>query len=263
MEGELLKLLRQNKEAGGSASLTFFTTRDGKLKAKLEVELDPSAPTSPGSTSPLPATAPAPGGGRRRRKGASAKAKAKARAALHRATQAAATLSPPASGDASAPLEAPAPHQQYHPTLRHPPHLLLSPSPSSGRRRVMSVGRLPMPSFGSLNLDGPPPSPPSSPLPPPPPPPPPPSRPLTRTALRVRNVELRDFGGSDEGLANLAESFKQTIYRRRWLSLSRSIFSSSSSASSPSSSGSVSDHPDCSDLESVSEGCWETDSDVG
>ena len=99
--------------------------------------------------------------------------------------------------------------------------------------------------------------------PPPPPPPPPPSRPLTRTALRVRNVELRDFGGSDEGLANLAESFKQTIYRRRWLSLSRSIFSSSSSASSPSSSSSVSDHSDCSDLESVSEGCWETDSDVG
>ena len=141
MEGELLKLLRQSKEAGGSPSLTFFTTRDGKLKAKLEVELDPSAPASLGSTPPLPATAPAPGGGRRRRKGASAKAKAKARAALHRATQAAATLSPPASGDASAPLEAPAPHQQYHPPLRHPPHLLLSPSPSSGRRRVMSVGR--------------------------------------------------------------------------------------------------------------------------
>ena len=150
MEGELLKLLRQNKEAGGSASLTFFTTRDGKLKAKLEVELDPSAPTSPGSTSPLPATAPAPGGGRRRRKGASAKAKAKARAALHRATQAAATLSPPASGDASAPLETP---------LRRPPRLLLSPSPTSGRRRVMSLGRLPMPSFSNLNLDGDPPSP--------------------------------------------------------------------------------------------------------
>ena len=198
MEGELLKLLRQNKEAGGSASLTFFTTRDGKLKAKLEVELDPSAPTSPGSTSPLPATAPAPGGGRRRRKGASAKAKAKARAALHRATQAAATLSPPASGDASAPLEAPAPHQQYHPPLRHPPQLLPSPSPSSGRRQVMSVGRLPIPSFGSLNLDGhctwksrkpevvkpqilklraPPPFPPPPPPPPPLPPPP---------ALRLR-----------------------------------------------------------------------------
>ena len=40
MEGELLKWLRQTKEAGGSASLTF-TTRDGKMKAKLEVELDP------------------------------------------------------------------------------------------------------------------------------------------------------------------------------------------------------------------------------
>ena len=40
-----------------------------------------------------------------------------------------------------APGEASAPHQQYHPPLRHPPHLLLSPSPSSGRRRVMSVGR--------------------------------------------------------------------------------------------------------------------------
>ena len=87
MEGELLKLLRQTKEAGGAASLSFFTTKDGKLKAKLEVELDPPAPASPGSTPPLPSTAPAPGGGRRRRKGASAKAKAKARAALHRATR--------------------------------------------------------------------------------------------------------------------------------------------------------------------------------
>ena len=268
MEGELLKLLRQNKEAGGSASLTFFTTRDGKLKAKLEVELDPSAPTSPGSTSPLPATAPAPGGGRRRRKGASAKAKAKARAALHRATQAAATLSPPASGDASAPLEAPAQHQQYHPPLRHPPHLLLSPSPSSGRRRIMSVGRLPMPSFGSLNLDGPPPSPPSYPPPPPPPPSPPPSsRPLARTALRVRSVNLRDSGGSDVGLANLAKQFHVNNYRRRWVSLSRSIdsdlSSSCSSASSLSPSGSVSDHFDCPDLVLGSEGGWETDSDVG
>ena len=60
MEGELLKLLRQTKEAGGSASLTF-TTRDGKMKAKLEVELDPPAPASPSSTPPSPATAPAPG----------------------------------------------------------------------------------------------------------------------------------------------------------------------------------------------------------
>ena len=235
-----------------------FTTRDGKMKAKLEVELDPPAPASPGSTPTSPMTAPASGGGRRRRKGAAAKAKAKARAALHRTTLAAATQSPPASGDASATLDAPAPHQQSHPPLRHPPRLLLSPSPSSGRRRVMSVGRLPMPSFASLNLDGPPPSPPPFPPSPPPPPPPPPSRPFIRTALRVRTVDLRDFGGIDEGLANLAESYSQTAYRSRWLSLSRSVCSSSSSASSPSSSGSVSDHSDCSDL--GSEGCWETDS---
>ena len=151
MEGELLKLLRQTKETGGWASLTF-TTRNGKMIAKLEVELDPPAPASPVSTTSSPnPTAPAPGGGRRRRKSAAAKAKGKARAALHRATKAAATSSPPASGDASAPLETP---------LRRPPRLLPSPSPTSGRRRVMSLGRLPLPSFGNLNLDGnPPPSP--------------------------------------------------------------------------------------------------------
>ena len=149
MEGELLKLLRQTKEAGGSASLTF-TTWGGKMKAKLVVELDPPAPADRVSTSSSPSTAPAPGGGRRRRKGAAAKAKAKARAALHRATQDAAISSPPASGDASASLD--------HP-LRRPPRLLLSPSPTSGRRRVMSLGRLPMPSFSNLNLDGDPPSP--------------------------------------------------------------------------------------------------------
>ena len=51
MEGELLKLLRQDKDDGGSAFLTL-QTRGGKMKAKLEVKLDPSAPTSPDSTSP-------------------------------------------------------------------------------------------------------------------------------------------------------------------------------------------------------------------
>ena len=149
MEGELLKLLRQTKEAGGSASLTF-TTRDGKLKAKLEVELDPSPSASPSSTPPSPATgpatAPAPGGGRRCRKGAAAKAKARARAALHRATQAASRR-----------------------PLKH-----LPPAPD-GRQAVHTVGRPAMPSFASLNLDSSPPS-----LPPRPPPPPPPS-PAQRT----------------------------------------------------------------------------------
>ena len=147
MEGELLKLLRQTKEAGGWASLTFTTPRGGKLIAKLEVELEPSAPACSGLTSSSPATAPAPGGGRCRRKGAAANAKARARAALHRATQAAATLPPPASGDASAPLEAPASHQQYHLPLRHPLHLLPSPSPSSGLTTPPATGDLTIPSL--------------------------------------------------------------------------------------------------------------------
>ena len=176
MEGELLKLLRQTKEAGGWASLTFTTPRGGKLIAKLEVELEPSAPACSGVTSSSPATAPASGGGRRRRKGAAAKAKARARAALHRATQAAATPPPPASGDASAPL-APPLHLPPLPSIapsskpaRQPLRHLISPSPTSGRQRVMSLGRMEMPSFSTLNLDGS-----SSPSPAPPPPSPPPS----------------------------------------------------------------------------------------
>ena len=52
-------------------------------------------------------------------------------------------------------------------------HHLLSPSPTSGRRRVMSVGRPEMPNFSSLNLDGS-----CSPTPPPPPTSPPPVAPL-------------------------------------------------------------------------------------
>ena len=84
------------------------------------------------------------------------------RAADHQASLLAApsSASPPASGEASAP--AGSPHNRPH--QRHPFLFLPSPSPTSGRRRVMSLGRPPLPSFGCLNLDGPPPSPP--PLPP-------------------------------------------------------------------------------------------------
>ena len=256
----LLEIFTKMKEAGGQATLTA-TTSEGKTKLKLEIV------SSPSETAPPPLQ-PAPGQARRRHRGAAARARRRKRAADHQGTTLAAPapVSPPPA--TPAPGEASAPHQQYHPPLRHPPHLLLSPSPSSGRRRVMSVGRpsrWPTP-LGSLNLDGPPPSPPSFPPPPPPPPSPPPSsRPLARTALRVRTVNLRDFGGSDEGLANLAEQFHENNYRRRWVSLSRSVdsdcSSSCSSASPLSPSGSVSDHSDCSDL--GSEGCWETDSDVG
>ena len=134
----------------------------------------------------------------------------------------------------------------------------------------MSVGRLPLPSFGSLNLDGhcsmwksrkpevvkpqthklpaPPPLPPTPPPPPPPPPSPPPS-----LRVRIRN------GWSNvraEVIKNLSEEMKASIWESHYhgddgrLSLSRSITGSSSSASS--SSGSISDHsysssPYCSD----------------
>ena len=188
MEGELLKLLRQTKEAGGWASLTFTTPRGGKLIAKLEVELEPSAPACSVVTSSSPATAPASGGGRRRRKGAAAKAKARARAALHRATQAGATPPPPASGDASAPLA---------PPLHLPPfprHLLvlnllanlfvtssLHPQLQEGSGSCLWGGwRMEMPSFSTLNLDG---SSPPFPAPPPPSPHHPPQK-----CLIVANV---------------------------------------------------------------------------
>ena len=63
MEGELRKLLQLVKEAGGTASLTFFV-KGGKTKAKLEVDLDSElAPTS--SSTP---SAPAPRSRRRRRR---------------------------------------------------------------------------------------------------------------------------------------------------------------------------------------------------
>ena len=143
---------------------------------------------------------------------------------------------PPAT---PAPGEASAPHQQYHPPLRHPPHLLLSPSPSSGRRRVMSVATTPLSTsfFKAFGKD----------------------------SSSSTHGQFARLCGSDEGLANLAEQFHENNYRRRWVSLSRSVdsdcSSSCSSASSLSPSGSVSDHSDCPDL--GSEGGWETDSDVG
>ena len=129
----LLEIFTKVKEAGGQATLTA-TTSEGKTKLKLEIV------SSPSETAPPPLQ-PAPGQARRRHRGAAARARRRKRAADHQGTTLAAPapVSPPPA--TPAPGEASAPHQQYHPPLRHPPHLLLSPSPSSGRRRVMSVGR--------------------------------------------------------------------------------------------------------------------------
>ena len=128
----LLEIFTKMKEAGGQATLTA-TTKEGKTKFNLEI-------VSPPATAPPPLQ-PVPGHARRRHRGAAARARRRKRAADHQGTTLAAPapVSPPPA--TPAPGEASAPHQQYHPPLRHPPHLLLSPSPSSGRRRVMSVGR--------------------------------------------------------------------------------------------------------------------------
>ena len=179
MEAELMNILHQVKLAGGSVSLTF-TTMGGKFKAKLEVELGAPSSTSSGLSPPLPATATAPGGGRRRRRrhrGPAAMVKSQARAAAHQASLASAEVNAP---PASSPPRPP-----------RPLHHLLSPSPSTGRRRVMSLGRPEMPTFSSLNLDGessPSPSPPPTtplqapPSPPPVPPPPSPASPSSPPA---------------------------------------------------------------------------------
>ena len=155
MKAELAKLLAlcsEVEEAGGCATLTLLI-REGKSIIKFTLESPPPAP-APATTS----TSSTPASGRRRRnRGAAARARRKQRAAAHQVSLAAAAIAP------SQPLPSPPPRPPSRP-LKH----LLTPSPTSGRRRVMSVGRPEMPSFSSLNLDGS-----SSPPPAPPPPPPP------------------------------------------------------------------------------------------
>ena len=104
----------------------------------------------------------------RRHRGAAARARRRQRAADHQGTTLAAPApvsqppAPPAPGEVSAPA---GPHHDHLPQRRPLfPIFLPSPSPSTGRRRVMSLARLPLPSFASLNIDGHPPSPPPPPL---------------------------------------------------------------------------------------------------
>ena len=127
MEGELLKILHQAKEAGLGASLTF-TTSGGKMKAKLEVELDHSVPV-PADPTPAPVK-------RRRQRGAGARARRNLRAAAHQASLAEAAT--------SVPLDPPRP-LRLHPSL----------PPASGRRKVTTVARQGVPTFHTLNVDGP------------------------------------------------------------------------------------------------------------
>ena len=140
----LLEIFHKVEETGGKATLSI-TTSMGLTKTKLEIV----SPT-PGSTASTSISSPpAPGNqaaGRRRRRnrGAAARARRNQRAATSQAALAEVDPLPP----------------------RHPLCHLLSPPPTSGRRRVMSLGRVEMPTFSTLNLDGsssPPAPPPTSP----------------------------------------------------------------------------------------------------
>ena len=135
---KVLQLFEEFEEAGESATLTI-SSRMGISNIKLILESPPTLHTTSTTTPPSLPRAP---GKRRRRRGAAARARRRQRAADHQASLLPAPASPPDSGVASVPA---GPHRPLHP--------LPSPSPSSGRRRVVScVGRLEVPSF--LNLDG-------------------------------------------------------------------------------------------------------------
>ena len=161
----LLELFFKIEERGGQATLAV-TTDSGKTKIKFEVA-SPSTTFGTGGSMPTSSAAPQPAPDKRKRSGA-ARRKAKLRAAAHQVTLAAAAGAvlvppPPSPPSASSPPRPP-----------RPLHHLPSPSPSSGRRRVMPLGRPEMRTFSSLNLDGATSLPPTTPSHTPPPSSPPP-----------------------------------------------------------------------------------------
>ena len=116
-------------------------TVGGKTKLKLEIATTSVPPTESSSTS-------SPTGRRHRRPGPRAKARHNQRAATHQAALAEAATSAP-----SCALE--------DPPARSPLQLPPSPPADSGRRKVISVEKLDVPTFSSINMDGsssPPPS---------------------------------------------------------------------------------------------------------
>ena len=143
MRAELAKLLAlysDVEESCGCASLSLSTS-GGKSIVKFTLETPPPPVTTTSSRSPTSPSAPgnqAAGRRRRRNRGAAWRARRNQRAAASQVTLAEVN-SPPASPPPRPP---------------RPLHHLLSPSPSAGRRRVMSLGRPEMPTFSSLNLDG-------------------------------------------------------------------------------------------------------------
>ena len=139
----MLEVFHKIEKACGQANLSVATI-GGKTKLKLEIGTTPAPSSESSSTSP---------GRHRRRRGPQARARRNHRAAAHQAALAEVTT--------SAPLEDPPP--------RPPLQLLPSPPADSGRRKVITVEKLYVPTFSSANLDGSSSPPPTSPTPPTPP----------------------------------------------------------------------------------------------
>ena len=135
----LLEIFNKIEKAGGQATLCV-ATGGGKTKVKLEITTTPVPPT--GST-------PTSSGRRQCCRSPRARARRNQRAAAHQAALAEVAT--------SAPLEDPPP--------RPPLQLLPSPPADSGRRKVISVEKLDVPTFSSINMDGSSSPPPSSPTP--------------------------------------------------------------------------------------------------
>ena len=130
---KVLHLFEELEEAGESATLTI-SSRKGISTIKLLLESSPPLPTASTTT---PTSLPPVPGKRRRHRGAAARTRRRQRAADHQASLLTAPSSPPAPGVASVPVGS-----------HRPIHILPSPSPTSGRRRVVScVGRMEVPTF--------------------------------------------------------------------------------------------------------------------
>ena len=139
----LLEVFYKIEKAGGQVTLSA-TTVGGKTKLRLEIGTTPASPFESSSTSP-----------RRRHRCRSLRARARRiqRAAEHQAA--------PAEAATSAPLE--------DSPLRPPLKLLPSVPADSGGRKVITMEKLDVPTFSSVNMDGsssPPPRPPRPPTPP-------------------------------------------------------------------------------------------------
>ena len=145
---KLLILFNKLEETGATATLTLLA-RGGKCTYKLLLDSPPSSP----STSPTSSTR-----ARRRRRSAAKRARANQRAADHQANLVGVVTAGEPTGGVPLPGSpaggGPPPASTSNVPVSHSHHIHPSPSPLSGRREVITVGRPATASFASLNLDG-------------------------------------------------------------------------------------------------------------